>query len=63
MTAAGNCAGAHEPDKARPLDQCQSCQHWRSTTGERVFPMIQVRHNGAQVIVMCGRRLPVKAEG
>ena len=59
----GQCHGAHEPDKVRPLDFCQSCQHWRSTTGERVFPMIQVRHDGPQAIVMCGRRLPVKAEG
>lgn len=55
-----NCPGVRKDDTVRPLQMCQQCQHWRSTTGERVTPLIQVRHDGAQLIVMCGRRQPVK---
>lgn len=59
----GQCPGVREDDTVRPLAMCQQCAHWRSTTGERVTPLIQVRHDGAQPILLCGRRSPVKAEG
>ena len=58
-----NCPGVREDDTVRPLAMCQACAHWRSTAGERVTPLIQVRHDGAQVILLCGRHSPVKAEG
>ena len=55
-----NCPGVREDDTVRPLQMCQQCQHWRSTTGERVTPWIQVRYDGAQLILLCGRRQAVK---
>ena len=54
------CPGVREEDTVRPLAMCQACAHWRSTTGERVTPLIQVRHDGAQLILLCGRRQAVK---
>ena len=59
----GNCPGAREHDKERPLEMCQSCTRWRSTTGERVFPLIQLRTDGAGLIVTCARRNAVQIEG
>ena len=57
----GQCPGVREDDTVRPLAMCQSCAHWRSTTGERVYPLIELKHDGERVILMCGRRQPVKA--
>ena len=54
-----NCPGVREDDTVRPLAMCQACAHWRSTTGERVYPLIELKHDGAQLIVMCGRRQAV----
>ena len=56
----GNCPGVREEDTVRPLAMCQQCQHWRSTTGERVSPLIQLRHDGVQLIVQCARRVSVQ---
>lgn len=59
----GNCPGAREDDKVRPLEMCQSCAHWRSTTGERVYPCIQIVTAGSEWIVTCARRKAVQIEG
>ena len=58
-----NCPGVRDDDSVRPIPMCQSCQHWRSTIGERITPLIQLRHDGQRLIVLCGRRQAVKAEG
>lgn len=60
---AGNCEGVREEDTVRPLAMCQTCAHWRSTSGEPVYPRIHLRHDGKQLIVLCGRRQAAKAEG
>ena len=56
----GNCHGARLDGTVRPLALCLKCAHWLSIAGERVTPLIQVRHDGAQLILLCGRRQAVK---
>ena len=55
-----NCPGVREDDTVRPLQMCQQCQHWLSTTGERVYPAIVLQQDGDGVTVLCVRRQPVK---
>ena len=57
------CPGIREADTVRPIQSCQSCQHWRSTTGERVTPLIVVVYREAMPVLVCSRRQAVKAEG
>lgn len=57
-----NCEGVREDDKVRPLEMCQSCQHWRSTTGPKVTPHIVIVYRDAMPVLVCERRQAVKAD-
>lgn len=57
----GNCHGARERGKVRPLPQCQSCQHWLSVTGDPVRPALRVLWVDGELAVSCANRKPVKA--
>lgn len=59
------CHGWPQPrDTVRPCEMCQGCMRWQSvgTGGERnsyeMAPAVE-----SDGVVICGRRMPVKAEG
>ena len=58
----GNCHGAREPDRVRPIEQCRACAHWQATTGPRVYPLLRVVHVADGVEIHCGRRRPAEPE-